>query len=293
MPAARSLGAGRLMRPLLELPRETLAGYARSHRLSWIEDPSNADLSLDRNFLRRRLLPELQERFDGLSMRLSRVAGNIADAGTALDELAGLDRHPLPLEVFDGLSQPARIALLRRWLTGREVTAGVTRVALAEFLRQLDAGNDRRPALDLPTGRLVRYRRALHLVGPAPELEASYPLSVPGQLSLPHGTLTLRPLEAEQAGAECIRLQGPVFVTFLDELEPGIRVRQGPHHRSIRTLMREAGVPPWLRESLPIVCDGQGPALIPGVVRRDRDTAGEAPASAATLTEVRWSGEVR
>jgi len=300
MPASRALGAGRLMRPFLELPRATLAGYARSHHLSWIEDPSNADLSLDRNFLRHRLLPELLERFEGLSMRLSQVAQGIADTGTALDELAGLDRHPLPLEVFDGLSQPARLALLRRWLTGKEVTAGVTRSALTEFLRQLDAGNDRQPALGLPNGRVLRYRRALHLVGPAPELEPFYPLTVPGRLSLPHGTMALQPIgEADSSDAAarakeraCIRLQGPVSVTFLAGLEPGARMRRGGHHRSVRTLMREAGVPPWLRESQPIVCDEQGAALIPGVAARDQAPVGEASASAGTLTEVRWSGEV-
>src|SRR5262245_4889612 len=39
-----------LLRPLLDVPREEILAYAREHRLQWIEDESNADESLTRNF---------------------------------------------------------------------------------------------------------------------------------------------------------------------------------------------------------------------------------------------------
>jgi tRNA(Ile)-lysidine synthase len=304
MPDARDLGSGRLMRPLLNLPRQTLSGYARAHQLEWIEDPSNSDLNLDRNFLRRRLLPMLLERFDGLPRRLARVAHAVADMGTALDELAGLDRHPLPLEVFDGLSQPARIALLRRWLAGKDAAAGVTHRALVEFLRQLDAANDRYPSLGLASGDLVRYRRALYLVPPPPELDPSYPVSIPGRLDLPHCVVEFRvqPAVAEPGGSVTASaydesvgttmLVPPVVVTFATALEPGAEVYHRGHRRSIRTLMREAGVAPWLRDRLPVIADRVGIALIPGVWRREPDAAldsqprsgGDRPA----LTQVRY-----
>src|SRR5258708_2882834 len=52
-----------LARPLLEIPRKELEGYARLHRLQWIEDETNADETLARNFLRRRLGPLVETRF--------------------------------------------------------------------------------------------------------------------------------------------------------------------------------------------------------------------------------------
>src|SRR5688572_7131305 len=44
-----------LARPLLELPRSALERYARRHELQWVDDESNADEALTRNFVRRRL----------------------------------------------------------------------------------------------------------------------------------------------------------------------------------------------------------------------------------------------
>lgn len=267
MPQRRALGAGHLQRPLLTLPRKALAGYARRQQLSWIEDPSNADTRLDRNYLRHGLLPALSSRFQGLAQRIGRVAEHLSDMAAALDELAGLDRVPLPLAVFDGLSQPARIALLRRWLTRHAGSSGISRAALTEFLRQLDAGNDRQPSLALPEGQLLRYQRALHLAPAKPRLASSYPLGIPGVLRLPHGVLSVTPLkETEADGRGSVDVVPPLTVTFATE---GDRIVCGGHERGVRDLMREAGIPPWLRDSRPILTDDHGIVMIPGVAERD------------------------
>lgn len=291
MPQRRALGAGYLERPLLALPRSALAGYAGREGLNWIEDPSNADERLDRNYLRRRLLPALSGRFQGLAQRIGRVAGHLTDTAAAMDELAGLDRVPLPLAVFDGLSQPARLALLRRWLTRHAGSGGVSRAALTEFLHQLDAGNDRQPSLDLVDGRLVRFQRALHIAPEPPELAASYPLGLPGTLRLPHGTLTVSVRSGSGAGpAGCgpvgILVLPPLSVSFAGE---GDRLRSGGHDRAVRDLMREAGIPPWQRETLPLLTDTLGIAAIPGVAVRDEVVGNREPVS----INVAWKTEVR
>ena len=285
MPEQRALGAGQLLRPLLGLPREALAGYARRHRLSWIEDPSNSDQGLDRNFLRRSLVPALSARFPDLDKRIDQVGQGLKDMTAALDELGGLDRRPLPLAVFDGLSQPARLALLRRWLTRHAEAGGVSRPALAEFLRQLDSGNDRQPSLALPGWQLVRYQRALHLAPDPVSLEPSYPVEVPGVLQLPHGELTIS-REMSAAAENRVRLVPPVLIRFASE---GLRMRSGGHERGARDLMRQASVPPWQRDSLPLVMDALGLAAIPGVAVRDQlaaPAAGEGPAG--VICSVRW-----
>jgi tRNA(Ile)-lysidine synthase len=291
MPVSRSLGAGQLMRPLLGLSRDALVGYARSHGLDWIEDPSNADTSLDRNYLRHELLPSISERFPGLPRRIGQVAEHLADLSAALDELAGLDRVPLPQSVFDGRSLPARVALLRRWLVLHAGAGGVSRAAIMEFLRQLDAANDRYPSLSLPDGKLVRYRRALHLIPPAPELHASYPLAVPGVLRLPHGELMLRAAAPEEA-EQVVQLLPPLSVSFADQLS-GARLHRGGHDRGVRELMRDAGVAPWLRDTQPLILDARGLALIAGVAARDAEPAAGTAEIGAIPVVVRWTPESR
>ncbi|MFB0989557.1 MAG: ATP-binding protein, partial [Porticoccaceae bacterium] len=50
IPAMRSLGAGRLFRPLLSWPKEALQAYALNKNIEWVEDASNSINDYDRNF---------------------------------------------------------------------------------------------------------------------------------------------------------------------------------------------------------------------------------------------------
>src|SRR5258706_9734184 len=63
MPARSRLGDKTLLRPLLGVSRKEILAYARAHELEWIEDESNADESLTRNFIRRRVGPLLEKKF--------------------------------------------------------------------------------------------------------------------------------------------------------------------------------------------------------------------------------------
>lgn len=74
MPRARPVGQGLLWRPFLSLSRETLWEYARERNLTWIEDPSNLDLSFDRNFLRQTVLPLLKTRWHALESKVAALS---------------------------------------------------------------------------------------------------------------------------------------------------------------------------------------------------------------------------
>jgi tRNA(Ile)-lysidine synthase len=63
MRVLREFAPGYLWRPLLELPRTRLREYALAQGLNWIEDPSNSNTQLRRNFLRAEILPRLNARW--------------------------------------------------------------------------------------------------------------------------------------------------------------------------------------------------------------------------------------
>jgi tRNA(Ile)-lysidine synthase len=88
MPSQATLGAGLLLRPLLDLPRAAIADYAREHRLRWVEDPSNADPAHDRNRLRALVIPKLRRRWPALDRTLARSASHCAEAAELLDGFA-------------------------------------------------------------------------------------------------------------------------------------------------------------------------------------------------------------
>ncbi|HEY8508783.1 MAG TPA: tRNA lysidine(34) synthetase TilS, partial [Steroidobacteraceae bacterium] len=84
-------GPGWLARPLLSRTRAEIETWARAHDLEWVEDETNADERFDRNYLRRRVLPLLRERWPGAAAAVSRSARHAAEAQRLLEALARAD----------------------------------------------------------------------------------------------------------------------------------------------------------------------------------------------------------
>lgn len=167
MPIERRFGALRLIRPLLDVARSEIESYARLHGLEWVEDESNGDLALTRNFLRHQALGLLSERFPAAETALAQAATNFAEAAALLDELAELDwvqasaGDAARLVVLRQLSLPRLKNLLRHRL--RQLGWRVPVAArLEEFARQLQsAAPDRHPELVLPEGTMRSGRGLL------------------------------------------------------------------------------------------------------------------------------------
>jgi len=166
MPEARE----RVLRPLLGVARDELLAYARSRRLPWIEDESNADRRYTRNFLRHEILPRIASRFPRAGEQLAAAAARFREAGSLLEDLAALDlgdkppEFPLPLSVFRELTEVRARNLLRAMLAWHEVQPPDER-RLTEFVRQLrTAGSDRHPRIDLARYTLWCEAGRLHFM---------------------------------------------------------------------------------------------------------------------------------
>ncbi len=256
MPAERALGAGRLLRPLLSFSREQLEAYARSQGLRWVEDPSNADASLDRNYLRREVLPLLEARWPAYRQTVARASGHLAAAQVELAR--GLPR----METLSGACGDPGLALaclggdqagniLRAWLRSLHLPAPDA-AAQAEFLRQLREGEaNSAPMLDTGAYRLQRYRDAIYLLPEAAEPPpgawflgpGDAPLAVPGV-----GLLQLRPAARGflLAAGEALELR---WRSGGERCRPAGRAGAA----GLKQLLQEAGIPPWWRNRVPML----------------------------------------
>ena len=91
MPAAAPLAPGISVRPLLSRTRAELEAWVQAQGLTWIEDDSNADESLNRNYLRRQILPLIQQRWPAAAAAVARSARHAAEAQSLLARLARAD----------------------------------------------------------------------------------------------------------------------------------------------------------------------------------------------------------
>jgi tRNA(Ile)-lysidine synthase len=279
MPRSREAGgdAGPMpplavVRPLLGAARSRLEGYARTAGLTWVDDESNADTGLDRNYLRACVLPLIEERFPGYRKALARSAELCGEASGLLDELAAQDgthavrNGDLDVAALRRLSEPRARNLLRWFLRQNAVAAPAAR-RLGETVRQLvHARPDQRIRIVLGNVELRCYLGCACLQpvtapvpGEAVVWRGEAVLPAPGGLGDVHFT------RGEGAGIALGRLSGR---------RVDLRPRQGGERiqpdcrrprRTLKNLLQEHRIEPWQRARLPLLfCDGHL-VWVPGI----------------------------
>ncbi|MDH2917576.1 MAG: tRNA lysidine(34) synthetase TilS [Sideroxydans sp.] len=262
------------LRPLLNVTRVEIVDYARAQNLAWIEDDSNTDTRYARNFLRLNVMPVLAEKFPAYRQTLSRSAQHFAEAASLLDELAALDAassmvgKTLSLSALQALSASRAKNLLRYFLQQRGA-AMPHAVQLEELLMQLlTARDDARVCVSFAGWQVRRYQGAVYAQPALPD--CSEPLCLPWQneaaiVWLPLNT-QIHFLAAHGQGISLAKLShAPVTLRLRlggETLRPAAKAAM----RTLKNLLQEQGVPPWLRSRLPLLYCGEELVCVAGLI---------------------------
>lgn len=257
--ADQAFGPGRLIRPLLAFTRAELEAWARSERLTWIEDPSNENVDLDRSFLRSRVAPALRERWPAVAHSAARSAAHLAEAEALLRAVAEEDLSALRAgERMDAarlarLDRARRRNALRFWLRERGARAPSTRKLAAIEHDLLTAGEDRTPCVAWDDVELRRYRGLLYLERRrTPSVLRELTWRTAGEIELPSDLGRLRLLPDPTGPVAATKLAPTLAVRFRSGGEK-LRAAGHAHHRTLKKMLQDAGVPPWRRDRLPLV----------------------------------------
>jgi tRNA(Ile)-lysidine synthase len=266
MPELAPFGAGWHLRPLLALSRNTLHDYALAAGLEWIEDDSNSDSRYDRNFLRQQVIPLLQRRWPSLAQTLGRVARHQAEAAELLEALGELDfpgvHNPshgtLSVTALRLLPLPRLHNVLRHWFRINEALPPSTAV-LQQIVGALQAAEDSSPRVAWGMYEVRRYADDLYLLdGATPALLNEYDWHPrDGDFSIPELKLELRLSDLIAAGLQLSPAAETLYIRFRDGGERIVLPGRG-HTHSLKKILQERKVPPWLRSRLPLLYDDQG-----------------------------------
>jgi tRNA(Ile)-lysidine synthase len=273
----------RLLRPMLDASRREIEEYAREHALQWITDESNVDVSFDRNFLRHKIFPLLETRFPSYRSTLLRASRHMAEASMLLDELAEADSAgcaasgKLHIDELRKLSFPRARNLLRYALAQRGAILPST-VKLDEMLRQLlllrsDAkmhvvfGNTEIRCFrgEVYVSKASTGRTNADQAGPADIMEGWPQWHGEKELAIDELGGIIRFAHRKGAGINLKKLvESPVTIRFR---QGGERTRPDCKRprRSLKNRLREASLPPWEREALPLIYSGERLVCVPGI----------------------------
>jgi len=253
MPAQGRLGRKVLLRPLLEVPRSAIRDYANAQHLAWIDDESNANEGLTRNFIRRRVGPLLESKFPSWRESLARAARHFA--GAALD---------------------AR-GLLREYLKGKGLRAP-SEAKLVEMVKQFGGSGSR---ISVPhDGVDLRVFRGELKVVKTEKSKAFKALTWNGEASLALPALggELRFRRVRGSGIASGLIKGKKLQVRLRSGGERLKPDAQRPRRTLKNLFQEAGVPPWERERMPLLFCGDDLVWAPGLgVDAKFLSAGRAP----------------
>jgi len=286
MPTAIEFSNGMLLRPLLDVSQDEITEYAQQHHLQWIEDPSNQDIQFDRNYLRQKIIPLLEQRWSGIDVTVSRVAKHCAEAQAVLstsakEKMLVLYQHDKQSLSISGLLAQNELTqqwILREWMSylGRRMpTQKVMNAILHDVLQARQEAN---PVVRHDGYNIQRYRDNLYLVPEHKKPDLSQITLWPEHntsLVLPdNGELRLK--ESEQGIAKHVWQQANIQVKYRQGGEKiALANRAGRH--SLKKLYQEAGIAPWLRGVVPLVYINEELAAIAGYwVSADFYAQGEA-----------------
>ena len=293
-----------VIRPLLGCEKAALESYCREQGLAFVVDSTNEDISYARNRIRRRVIPELRTINPAVTDAAARLSETVrADVSflsaqtdafvrewvTLLPCAGGSVRVSAPRERLAELSGSLR----RRVLVRMMQYAGCPQ-AEERFVRALGALSD--GAISLPGGVAAVCERGELWLCRENKGEAVPPSSMDLDLTVLPQTVAFgdfqltfddSPIGCVSNAAENLPFSEIVYKMSMNAAlkfdtikgsmilrtrRSGDLIRLLGHHRRVKKLFCDMGVPLAARDTLPLLCDGEGIAMIPGIGVRDELT---------------------
>lgn len=259
---------GIFVRPLLCAERVELRSWLTDEGITWREDPTNRDERIERNWVRRVVLPLLRERRGGVAKVLARLADDAREDAEALDEmaldvLARAETDDVGILVRSADLDPLPVALATR-----VIRAAMRRLGCDPHRTDLDAVRSLMPGRHARCDGATVWRLEDGLAF------VREPVRVPERIDLHSGAtvdasewgIRLRVGSAEsRAWTWRCAVPQDTGDLFVRSRLAGDRVRTHAGTRKVQDVLVDAKIPRPLRDFVPVLAGGRGPLAVIGL----------------------------
>jgi tRNA(Ile)-lysidine synthase len=173
-----------ILRPLLSIEKKQLLEYAKQHQLHWVEDESNQDSKIARNWWRNELLPQIWQRYPKQKQSLARTINTIRHEQSLLQQLllskmvldtaspssdrnvhsALKDIPHFDLSLIQGLDPATSVSYLRAWLAQHVDILPSAIQMQTIYVDMILARADSEPKVSWSSSSLYRYQNCVYLI---------------------------------------------------------------------------------------------------------------------------------
>jgi len=252
-------GKSKLIRPFIRETKKSIKNWAIKNKLVWIEDDSNNNTYYERNFLRKKIIPILENRWpfflkncyrsSFLCFETNRVLNSILQG--ILKKNVSLN-NSLKISFLLKLDHFLRNCVIRKWisLSGKKM---ISLEIIEKISKELIfSKKDANPKIVVKDFEFRRYKNFIHLV---PKLDSISQLILMwndfnSPLKLPKG---LGFVVRNNLGTNLPFPNKYDLVNIRFKVEGSLSISGRNKSRKVKKIFQELSIPPWYREKIPLL----------------------------------------
>ncbi len=292
IPAVR----GAYVRPLISITSDSIRSLLDGYDIPYVVDSTNLFDDYTRNFIRHNITPALRHISADPEKMVERMCDNMRDAYALVNTLAD--------DVMEKIADPLRFdAKLLRGLSPAVFAAVITRIVIRacgvvpseKHIRSIREAIDREELsvsvcgeYDFVAQRGICFFREKHKSDCGGEFFAlkegkniinGCALDVFVGEQPNKSSLNIYKFSIQHSFSSDI-IVGSLYLRFRKE---GDSYRYGAHTRKLRKVFNDRGIPPFMRDNIPVLCDENGILWVPGLPARDGSYGGTERSFTVTL----------
>ncbi len=251
----KTFGKAILARPLLQFKRSEIEEYCQENHISYVTDPTNAQNDYDRNFIRNRITPLLQERFPHCLESTLLTSRHLEEEEEILDTYLESKLQKYTEEKFNQkllnleelLDNKAEATQLIRMFLRKNFNTVLSHEKTTSLLKLFNAErNDERGFVTENGYLFAAYRDRLY--GVPDGLQDLRGLKVTFSKNTPKVAVKGWEITLSQES-----LIEEITLVFLPPLSSKIKFLNKKHSTLLKNFWKEEGVPVYLRGLFPLV----------------------------------------
>jgi len=159
-----------LCRPFLQLPKKTIIELSRYFKLKFINDYSNYDLSYDRNYIRNKIIPSVNKRWENINKVMNHNIELQNNYSLIVNDYCEkiyttiIKDNQLKIKKFLSYADYLHSTFLRHWIS-KEVSYDLSKNEVYSLLSIIKGKNNDYPTYILKNGlSIIRYNDYLYIV---------------------------------------------------------------------------------------------------------------------------------
>ena len=256
-----SFGEGIIFRPMLEVSKTSVMDYAKEHQLKWVEDSSNQDTHFDRNFLRKKIIPQFRERWPSIASSVSRLSQLSAQNIKILNQIAEEDIGPianmneLPLAKLLDKSFERANNMLRYIILANGMSIPSMKTLQDGLKEMLDPETDK-SVIAWKDYCIRKYKNHLYFLSNSDlepnKVDVRIPWEIGKTVNLGENIGTIEATFIHGDGLSIKKCKNKLTISYR---QGGELIKPIGHriNKSLKNLFQENQILPWMRDKIPLI----------------------------------------